>query len=247
MRRRSSPFPLARTQAACAASRTPARPNPPRPPSAPPRGRPDRSAERRRPRLDRARPRNRDAPGVHPAATASSRRREGAGVHQPDAAEPRRCPTALGAGKVVHASQRHGSDPYAPTESGLRAVLAHHFIVRANRGGLSIEHQSAPRSEARWAGDRMNEKGTRQRPVKRTRSRAFDRIAHTRRHSACGPPGGCRLYDCWSARLPRTGHLTRMVNRLRELDNELAAAPTAKATLDARERIRDALPAPARP
>ena len=88
---------------------------------------------------------------------------------------------------------------------------------------------------------RPTERFTADRPVDRVRSRAFDQIALARAHVRADQPEAAAASTGTALTLMGTITSTRVGDRLRELDAELAAAPAASATSESRARIQDAL------
>lgn len=85
------------------------------------------------------------------------------------------------------------------------------------------------------------ERGTADRPAERVRSRAFDQIALARAHVRADQPEAAATATTNALTLMGSITSTRVGDRLRELDDELAAAPSTSATKDSRARIHDAL------
>ncbi|MFV0131662.1 hypothetical protein ACLGI4_28895 [Streptomyces sp. HMX112] len=83
--------------------------------------------------------------------------------------------------------------------------------------------------------------GTVDRPTERVRSRAFDHIALARAYVRAGQPEAADTATTKALTLMGAVHSTRVSDRLRELDAELQAAPSGRATADSRQRIRLAL------
>ncbi|MFD9537766.1 transcriptional regulator [Streptomyces sp. NPDC060010] len=85
------------------------------------------------------------------------------------------------------------------------------------------------------------EQGTADRTTGRVRSRAFDQIALARAHVRAGQPEAAAATTDTALTLMGNITSTRVGDRLRELDAELAAAPGTSATADSRARIHAAL------
>ncbi|MCK8676160.1 transcriptional regulator [Streptomyces lichenis] len=83
--------------------------------------------------------------------------------------------------------------------------------------------------------------GTAHRPAERVRSRAFDHIALARAHVRAGQTDAADTATTTALALMGEVHSTRVSDRLRELDTELAAAPAGTAAAGSRGRIRAAL------
>ncbi|MFC5723475.1 transcriptional regulator, partial [Streptomyces gamaensis] len=82
--------------------------------------------------------------------------------------------------------------------------------------------------------------GTAQRPVERVRSRAFDHIALARAQVQAGELEAADRTTATALDLLGRVTSTRVTDRLRELDSELAAT-TATVAAQTRDRIRAAL------
>ncbi|MBD2829886.1 transcriptional regulator [Streptomyces globisporus] len=104
---------------------------------------------------------------------------------------------------------------------------------------IAAEHDPARAANAIT----LIEQGTATRPPERVRSRAFDQIALARAHIRAGQPDAADAVTTTALTLMGTITSTRVGDRLRELDAELAHVPDASATADSRARIREALPA----
>ncbi|GAB3117751.1 hypothetical protein GCM10027160_28740 [Streptomyces calidiresistens] len=102
-------------------------------------------------------------------------------------------------------------------------IAAHHDPARAPR---AVE---------------MIQSGTAHRPAERTRSRAFDHIALARAYARCGELEAAD--QATATALDHFGNVTstRVADRFRELDHELATNPATKAAAETRDRIRAAL------
>lgn len=105
------------------------------------------------------------------------------------------------------------------------------------------EHIAAHHAPSRTArAIEMIRTGTAQRPAERTRSRAFDGIALSRAYLSAGQLDAAAETSATALALLGQVTSTRVIDRLRELDHELAAAPPVPVVTETRERIRAALP-----
>ncbi|MFH8873719.1 hypothetical protein [Streptomyces griseus] len=103
-------------------------------------------------------------------------------------------------------------------------IAAEHNPARAGNAITLIEH------------------GTADRPAERVRSRAFDQIA--RAHVRAGQPEAADTATAAALTLMGTTTSTRVGDRLRELDAELADGPRTAVTADSRARIHATLHPP---
>ncbi|MEU8560579.1 hypothetical protein AB0C45_03725 [Streptomyces cyaneofuscatus] len=151
------------------------------------------------------------------------------------------CGRALGAAEDALAAERDVSETpswaawfdsaeYQVTVGVCEHLAAEHDPNRGRRAARAIK---------------MIQTGTAERPDERTRSRAFDQIALARATLRAGHLDAADEVTATALDLLGQVNSTRVIDRLRELDSELAAAPAAKETSQARERIRAALPAAA--
>ncbi|WP_405191703.1 transcriptional regulator [Streptomyces anulatus] len=85
------------------------------------------------------------------------------------------------------------------------------------------------------------ERGTADRPAERVRSRAFDQIALARAHVRADQPEAADTATAAALTLMGTTTSTRVGDRLRELDAELADGTRTAATADSRARIHATL------
>ncbi|WP_079149907.1 hypothetical protein [Streptomyces agglomeratus] len=83
--------------------------------------------------------------------------------------------------------------------------------------------------------------GTQHRPAERVRSSAFDQIALARAYVRARLPEAAEIATATALTLMGEVTSTRVGDRLRELDTELAAAPPTAVITDSRDRIRAAL------
>ncbi|MEV6439615.1 hypothetical protein [Streptomyces anulatus] len=88
------------------------------------------------------------------------------------------------------------------------------------------------------------ERGTADRPAERVRSRAFDQIALARAHVRADQPEAADTATAAALTLMGTTTSTRVGDRLRELDAELADGPRTAVTADSRARIHATLHPP---